>query len=102
MEPIIYDMRMADGSRHFAALPQTGPAHRLRDDLAALPGAEVTGFVTDGVTESWIDVRFQGYHFSINDQYGEYWLFVDEVECPDAILRAFAMACQRALPPLDV
>jgi hypothetical protein len=64
---------MGAGSRHFAGLPQPVTWYQLRDYLAALPGGELTGFVTDHVTEVWIDLSYQGYHFSVNDQYGAYW-----------------------------
>jgi hypothetical protein len=44
--------------------------------------------VCDGVTEAWIDFTFQGHKFTINDQVGEYWLFVDDADCPDATLHS--------------
>jgi hypothetical protein len=99
MDEPLFDLRMADGSRHFAGIPQTISWYQLRDHLAATPDAVVTAFVTDHVTEAWIDVSYQGYHFQINDQYGEFWLFVTEVDCPDSVLRSFVAACWVALPP---
>jgi hypothetical protein len=68
----IDDLRMRDGSRHFAALPETRDWYAVRDHVRWLPGAELTGFLCDGVTEAWIDFRFRGHRFSINDQYGDY------------------------------
>jgi hypothetical protein len=48
----------------------------------------VTAYITDGVTEVWVDFAFCGYTFSINDQFGAYWFFVDDPACPDALLRS--------------
>ena len=42
---------------------------------------------TDGITEAWIDFTCAGYEFTINDQFGEYWFFVNDATCPDNILR---------------
>jgi hypothetical protein len=52
---------MSDGSRKF---------------IADLPGAAVTDFITDGVTEAWIDFTLEGEHFTVNNQLGEFWFFV--------------------------
>jgi hypothetical protein len=57
--PRIFDMRMADGSRHFAELSETKNEYAVRDHLAKLDGATLTGFVTDDVTEAWMDVTFR-------------------------------------------
>lgn len=82
----ILDLRMADGSRHFGDLPATQDWFAVRAHVAALPGAVLTEFVCDGVTEAWIDFNFRGQHFSMNDQMGEYWFFVRDPGCPDEIL----------------
>ena len=76
-----------DGSRHFGSLPQAILWHELRDRLAKLDGVAITEFVTDGVTEAWVDFLYQGHSFSINDQFGEYWFFVNDPKCPEEILR---------------
>ncbi len=47
----LIDMRMEDGSRHFAALPEAMSWEALRDHLAALAEAKITGYLTDNVTE---------------------------------------------------
>ena len=80
-------LRMADGSRHFADLPQTKLWQEVRDHVEKLAGAQLTGFVCDFVTEAWIDFKFRGQEFSINDQMGEYWFFVKDPACTDDILR---------------
>jgi hypothetical protein len=61
---------MSDGSRQFGELPQTALWHVLRDHIEKLDGAAVTDFVTDDVTEAWIDFSYRGYRFSVNDQFG--------------------------------
>ncbi len=95
--PKLFDMRMRDGSRLFATLPQTASWYELRDHIARLPGASVTGFVTDGITEAWIDVAFRGQALSVNDQSGEYWLFAEDPACPEDVLLAFAQHCAALL-----
>lgn len=87
----LLDMRMADGSRYFGGLPETYDAARpqwyaLRDRVTALSGAELRGFVTDDVTEAWIDFDLEGHRFSINDQHGEWWFFVADPQCPGPLL----------------
>ncbi len=84
---VLFDIRMGDGSRHFGDLPQTFLWYDVRDHVGKLEGAVVTGFITDHVTEGWIDFRYRGHAFSINDQFGEYWFFVDDPSCADEILR---------------
>jgi hypothetical protein len=91
MQRRLFDTRMADGSRHFGDLPETYDAarpewHRIRDAVPHLAGAELTGFVTDDVTEAWIDFAFRGHAFSINDQHGDWWFFVRDPSCPDDVL----------------
>jgi hypothetical protein len=82
----LFDFRMNDGSRHFADLPETVFFDDLRQYAARLPGAKETGFVTDWVTEVWLDFEFRGQNFSINNQFGDYWFFVENPDCPDEIL----------------
>ena len=82
----IFDFRMCDGSRNFADLPQNLDWYPVRDHVQALPGAVLTGFLTDHVTEAWIDFTYRSHRFSINDQNGDYWFFVDDPECDEAIL----------------
>ena len=83
---LIFDFRMHDGSRNFTDLPLSRDWYEVRDHVSALTGAILTGFVTDDVTEAWIDFSYRGHRFSINNQYGDYWFFVDDPACPDEIL----------------
>ena len=88
---------MHDGSRDFGALPACFPFERLRDHVAKLPDAKVTRFVSDGVTEAWLDFQFRGHQFSANTQFGEWWFFVDNPQCPDEILLAVLNYCAKKL-----
>ena len=58
-------IEMNDGSRHFGDLPQTVLWHELRDHIEKLNGAEVTHFVTDNVTEAWIDFPIEAIAFRL-------------------------------------
>ena len=82
----LQDVRMNDGSRWFVALPESLSWKRLRDHIAALPGAAVTGFLTDGIVEVWIDFTLEGEHFTINNQLGEFWFFVSNPGADEALL----------------
>ena len=84
-QPLI-NLIMHDGSRHFGDLPQTALWYDVRDHVARLPGAQLTGFVTDDITEAWIDFTYRQHDFSINDQFGDYWFFVSDPACPDEVL----------------
>src|SRR5688572_25919636 len=84
---------MGDGSRHFGSLPESYCVNHpewlvLRDAVPALTGATLAGFVTDHVTEAWIDFEYRGHRISINNQHGQWWFFVDDPTCPDEILHS--------------
>jgi hypothetical protein len=100
-EPLL-NITAKDGSRHFGTLPQTKLWYELRDHVAKLDGVATTEFVTDGVTEAWIGFLYQGYSFSINDQFGEYWFFVNDPKCPDEILGKVLRHCSILLNPSQV
>lgn len=86
------DFRNADGSRHFLSLPDTRKNwYEIRDHINKLNGASLTDFITDNVTEAWIDFEFEYHKFSINDQMGEYWFMVEDPNCPDNVLQKVAM-----------
>ena len=89
----LLNLTMNDGSRQFLALPESVPGNLLRDHIANLEGTEVTGFLTDYITEVWIHFSFHGQKFSINNQFGEYWFFVEDSKCPDDVLRIVAEHC---------
>lgn len=82
----LLDFRACDGSRQFATLPQSELWYAVRDHVAKLPGAKLTRFLCDNVTEAWIDFEYSGYRFTVNDQLAEYWFFSNDPRCPDEIL----------------
>lgn len=88
---------MNDGSRHFASLPECEPWSILREHLATLEGATVTRFLTDNVTEVWIDFEYSDQQFSINNQLGEYWFFVRNPSCDEVILKRVVTHCSGLL-----
>lgn len=89
----LFDLRMHDGSRQFLTLPESMPWNLLRDHVAELEGVKVTGYLTDQVAEVWTDFTFRGQKFTINNQFGEYWFFVKNPNCPDEILQQVAEHC---------
>jgi hypothetical protein len=90
--PRLFSITMADGTtRHLGDLPETYDVerpqwHLLRDAVGHLGGATLTGFVTDDVTEAWIDFEYRCHRFSMNNQMGWWWFFVADPACPDPIL----------------
>lgn len=95
--PEIYDMRMQDGSRHFAALPETETWESLHEHVSGLEGVSGAGVITDEVTEAWIDFSYRGHEFSINNQHGDYWFFVVDPACPVEVLEAVLSHCKLLL-----
>jgi hypothetical protein len=89
----LIDIRMHDGSRQFVSLPESVPWSVLRDHIACLSGAKVTDFTTDRVTEAWIGFEFSNHRFTVNNQLGEYWFFVDDPSCPSETLHQVAQHC---------
>ena len=100
----LFDMRMNDGSRHFADMPEAVFFDDLADHAEKLEGAEITRFLTDGVVEMWLDLNWRGHEFSINNQFGDYWFFVSDPDCPDEILFEFCGHFRKLLegPESDV
>jgi hypothetical protein len=95
--PEIYDMRMHDGSRHFASLPESESWESLHEHVGRLEGVTGTSIITDEVTEAWIDFPFRGHEFSINNQSGEFWFFVEDPACPEEVLEAVLTHCKLLL-----
>jgi hypothetical protein len=93
----LLNRRSHDGSRQFAALPATEPWWRLRTHLTALAGVTLAGFLTDRVTEGWLDFTYGGHAFTVNDQFGQYWFFVEDPSAPDSLLRQVALHCEQLL-----
>jgi len=85
---------MNDGSRLFGELSQTALWYELRDHIKELDGVVITDFITDHVTQAWIDFTYRGYRFSINDQFADYWFIVDVASCPDEVLSSILAHCK--------
>ena len=84
---------MQDGSRHFGDLPQSILWYQLREHIESLEGAKITEFITDNITEAWIDFSYSGHRFSVNNQFGEYWFFVDNPNSLAEILEKVLLHC---------
>jgi hypothetical protein len=84
-------------SRQFVDLPESVDWEVLRGHLEKFSGALVTDYVSDGVTEMWLDFNYKGYKFSINNQYGEYWFFSQNPVCPEEILIEIVEYCEELL-----
>lgn len=102
--PRLIDLRMPDGSRHFGGLPERAGVdpsdwNQLAAAVPKLDGAELSSSVSDEVTEAWIHFRWRGQRFAINNQFGEWWFFVDDPACPDDLLEAVLAHFERELSP---
>ncbi len=82
----LLEKKMTDGSRHFVDLPEVVFFDDFYDHVKELDGAEITEFITDGTIGMWLDFEFRGHEFSVTNQFGDYWFFVEDSECPDEIL----------------
>lgn len=82
----LIDQRTADGSRHFASLPQTASWTALRDSVALLSGAELLNYVNPGGIAAWIDFSFRDHRFRINAYDGRFHFFVSDPQCADLTL----------------
>lgn len=80
------DQRMEDGSRLFAIIRDPMSWADLKSHLKQMENLEILHFVSDGMVEGWLDFRYFGHQFSINDPMGEFWVFVDDPSCPSFIL----------------
>jgi hypothetical protein len=82
----IIDERMADGSRHFACLPQNVVLSRVRDRALLLNNARVINYVEKAVAEPWFDFMFRGHRFLVRRDKDELKLYVRDPQCPDLTL----------------
>ena len=88
---------MHDGSRQFAELPEVCSWHDFRRHIERLSDATVTKFLTDDITEMWLDFSFRGHAFTVNNQCGDFWFFVSDPACPDDVLTAIVEHCEPIL-----
>lgn len=82
----LLEAKMTDGSRHFVDLPEVVFFDELYEHTEEPRGAEMTEFIADGVVEMWLEFEFRGHNFSVTNQFGDYWFFVEDPQCPDEIL----------------
>ena len=97
MKAALLNFRMHDGSRQFAELPEVCSWREFRRHIERLSGATVTKFLSDDVTEMWLDFSFRGHAFTVNNQYGDFWFFVSDPACPDDVLTAIVEHCEPTL-----
>lgn len=82
----LLEIKMNDGARHFVDMPEVIFFDDFYDYTEELDGAEITEFLVDGVVEMWLDFEFRGHKFSVTNQFGDYWFFVQNPDCPEEIL----------------
>ena len=87
---------MADGSRHFAEVPWCLPS-TLKLRLVETRGVAVTAFI-DSATETWLDFTYAGHEFSVHNPLNDFWLFVRNPTCPEALLRTVELLVRSADP----
>lgn len=90
----IFDMRCPERSRHFARVrDRFGPCHwpETLQKISAIPGVAVTQ-ILDSIPQALVDFTFRGHEFSLDTQFGEFWLFVADPECPNEVLVEVAAA----------
>lgn len=92
----LMDIRMHDGSRHFLVLRETLSVAQIRARLEAIPGVRLCD-VVEGGFEMWMTFQCMGWHFSINNPLGELWVFAENADCPEDILRCLSARLSDAL-----
>lgn len=76
---------MADGSRHFAELPDIHMA-AFRKHLQKLAEVQFDEETTDGITEWWLDFTYKGQEFTAHETWGCLRVFSNDAKCPPDIL----------------
>ena len=82
----LFENKLNDGSRHFVDMPEIVFFDEVADHVEELDGAEITEFITNGVVEIWLEFEYRGHIFTVTNQFGDYWFFVQNPNCPDEIL----------------
>lgn len=86
-----------DGSRHFLSVPERVQWEELRESVGKLNGAIETNYISDGVTEMWLDFTYKEQKFTVNNQFGEFWFFAEDAGCPEDLLKDLASYFQASL-----
>ena len=79
-------MIMRDNSLLFFDMLENISWNELRSQIKSLHDAQITGWLTDEITEFWLDFTFRGYRFTINNPMGEFWFFAEDAKCPQEVL----------------
>lgn len=74
--------KMNDGWRHFVELPEAVLFGEFRAHAEKLKEAKITDFITGDVVEMWLDFEYRGKIFSVNNQFGDYWVFCRRCKLP--------------------
>ena len=82
----LFENKLNDGSRHFVDMPEVVFFDEVADHVEELEGAEIIEFITNGVVEMWLEFEFLEHTFTVTNQFGDYWFFVRDANCPDEIL----------------
>jgi len=82
----LLESKLNDGSRHFVDMPEVVFFDEVADHVEELKSAEITEFITNGVVEMWLEFEYRGNVFTVTNQFGDYWFFVQDANCPDEIL----------------
>jgi len=77
---------MNDRSRHVISLPESCSFSDLKRFTKKKEGIRISNYISDGITEMWLDFHYKNQDFSINNQCDEYWFFVNDQTCPEDIL----------------
>lgn len=97
MKTSLLNFKAHDGSRNFSELPESCSWDKLKKHIQRLPGARIKDYISDQVTEMWLDFSFSGHTFTVNNQMGDFWFFVQDSNCPDEILTVVVEHCETLL-----
>jgi hypothetical protein len=74
----------------FCKFPQTRLGCEIRERLVELPGVAVTDAIDAPIAGSWIEFTFRGHSFTINEESEEFVFYVEDGDCPAAVLAEVA------------
>ena len=75
------------GARHFVDLPvEFAFFDEVANHAELLGGLEINEFLTDGVIGMWMQFEFLGHRFWVSNDLTDYRFYVDNPDCPEAIL----------------
>lgn len=86
---------MADGSLFFAELSGSISWADLGDHLKRIDQLRIMKFVTDGITEAWLDFDYYGQHFTVHCPLDTYFVFAQDFDCPAFMLTELIVHFQK-------